>query len=129
MRQALEAGTATSNSLGETIRSFDTLMARFDKPEDASKPPSPPGKPFDITEYTAAAREFAATTRELQALMATLDAQGAGVAILATRAGTEARDVTDHLFWRLAALLGLLLAGLLAVGVGYRAFGHWLARR
>lgn len=129
MRQALEAGTVTSNSLSETIRSFDTLMARFDKPADAPKPPSPPGKPFDITEYTAAAREFAATTRELQVLMATLDTQGAGVANLAARAGTEARGVTDYLFWRLAALLVLLLAGLLAVGVAYRAFAHWLARR
>ena len=61
--------------------------------------------------------------------MATLDAQGEGVATLATRACTEARDVTDYLFWRLAALLVLLLAGLLAVGVAYRAFAHWLARR
>lgn len=129
MREALEAGTVTSQSLGETIRSFDALMARFDKPQAASQPPSVPAKPFDITEYTAAAREFAATTRELQSLVMTLDAQGAEVATLAARAGAEARGVTDHVFRRLAALLALLLVGLLAVALGYRAFTHWLAQR
>lgn len=129
MRQVLEAGTATSQSIGETVKSLDALMARFDKPKDPNAPSAPPARPFDITEYAAAAREFAATTRELQGLVTLLNSDGSRIATLTSGAGSEARAVSDYLFWRLAALIAVLLAGLLFVLVGYRAFSHWLARR
>jgi hypothetical protein len=115
LRASLEAGTATSNSLGETLRSFDTLMARFAKPAGAAQPPATPGKPFDIAEYSAAAREFAATTRELERLVRTLDTSAAGVDQMTER-------LVDHLFWRIAQLVVLLVAVVFAAALGYRAF-------
>src|SRR5208283_3764724 len=69
VRAALEAGTATSNSLNATIRSFDQMVAGFEKPAPAGGPAQPPSRPFDITEYTAAAAEITRAANELKQLI------------------------------------------------------------
>ncbi len=123
MRAALEAGTATSDSLNTTIRSADQLIGRFDKP----KPPGAArGRPFDITEYTAAAAGFAHTANELQQLIATVDRGTPALAQSADRAASNLQAVIDHLLWR-ATLLGLLLiAGGFGGAIAYRRFTrHW----
>lgn len=121
LKGTLEAGTATSNSLDTTIRSLDSLMARFDKPSANPAPePAVPAKPFDIADYAAAAREFSVTARELQALVQSIDAGTPGLESLTTRATVELNTVIDHLFWRLALLGVLLVLACVAGAVAYR---------
>lgn len=120
LKGTLEAGTATSNSLEATIRSLDSLMARFDKPSNAAPDPAVPAKPFDIADYAAAAREFSATARELQALVESIDAGTPGIAGLAERTTAELNGVIDHLFWRLVLLGVILVLACVAGAVAYR---------
>ncbi len=79
LRGTLEAGTATSNSLTTTIRAFDQLMAGFQKPAPAGAPPATPGRPFDITEYTAAAAQITRAADELKQLIAGIEQGSPGV--------------------------------------------------
>jgi hypothetical protein len=122
LRAALDAGTATSNSLGTTIRSADQLVARFDKPKPPGAAAEPPGRPFDITEYTAAAAGIAHTADELQQLIAALERGAPAVAQSADRTASNLQAVIDHVLWR-ATLLGLLLiAGGFGSALAYRRF-------
>jgi len=120
LRAALDAGTATSDSLNTTIRSADQLIARFDKPKPAGASEQPRGRAFDITEYTAAAAGFARTANELQQLLATVERGAPTLAQSADRAANGLQTMIDHLLWR-ATLLGLLLI--------VSAFGSALAYR
>lgn len=120
LRQTLEAGTAASDSINAAIRSLDSLMARFQALKARPEPALFQGKPFNIAEYSTAAREFAATTRELEGLLRTLDSGAPGVVTLANGVFANAKSLTDYIFWRVAALLTLSVALLFAAAVGYR---------
>jgi hypothetical protein len=117
---ALDAGTATSNSLNTTIRSFEQLMAAFEKPTPVGGPPAAPGKPFDITEYTAAAGEVTRAASELKQLLAGIEREEPALAEVSGRAAASLQQVIDHAYWRMAELLGLLLLGGLAAALAYR---------
>jgi len=120
LRAALESGTATSESLNTTVRSFDELMARFDKPAAAGSSARTPARPFDITEYTSAAAEITRTATELQTLIAGIDRDSPALGQAADRAAATLRGVVDHAYWRTAQLLGLLIAGSLGAALTYR---------
>jgi hypothetical protein len=127
LRGALEAGQITAGSVDQATRSIDALMARF---QDRVRPPDqPPGRPFDITEYTQAASEITRAANELTQLMKTIGMQAPGVggAVGSTLETSiaQGRSLIDHLYLRLAWLISLLLGGLLAVLLIYR----WLAPR
>ncbi len=126
MRAALEAGTATSNSLDATIRSFDQLVARLEKPK-AGDAQTPSGRAFDITEYTAAATEMTRTAAQLESLIGSVDRGGPELAQASERAAATLRGVVDHAYWRGAELLGVLIAGALGAALVYRvAARRWL---
>jgi hypothetical protein len=120
VRAALEAGTATSNSLNTTIRSFDQMVAGFEKPAPAGGPVQSPGRPFDITEYTAAAAEITRAAGELQQLIAGVDHGSPDLVRAADHATATLRDLVDHAYWRVVQLIGLLLLGGLGVALAYR---------
>ena len=127
LRTALEAGRGTAGAVDEAARSIDALVARFqDRPRT---PGEPPGRPFDITEYTQAATEITRAAHELTRLMNTVGVQapGLGGAVGSTLQGgvAQGRVLVDYLFVRVAWLIALLLGGLLAVLLLYR----WLAPR
>ncbi len=127
LRGALEAGTATSNSLDATIRSFDQLMARFEKPKAGDAAAQTSARPFDITEYTTAATEITRTAAELDSLIGSVDRGGPELARVSDRAGATLRGVVDHAYWRGAQLLGVLILGTLGAALVYRiAARRWL---
>ncbi len=128
LRGTLQAGTATSNSLTTTIRAFDQLVAQFQKPKPAGEPAAPPGRPFDITEYTAAAAQITRAANELQQLIAGIEQGTPALAQSAGRAAATLQDVVDHAYWRIVELIALLLLGGLAAALAYRGIARrWLA--
>jgi hypothetical protein len=125
LRQTLEAGTTTSDSLNATIHSLDALVARFKGTQPSPKQTRPPARPFNIVEYIEAAREFANTTRELEGLIRTLDSDAPGVVAMTHGAFADAKNLVNFAFWHIAALLVLMVVLLFAAAVAYRAlFAH-----
>ena len=126
LRGALEAGTATSNSLNTTIHSFDQLVAGFEKPK-AGEAAQSPGRPFDITEYTAAAAQITRAANELQGLIAGIERGTPALDAAAGRATTSLQSVVDDAYRRLAELIALLLLGGLGAALAYRGIARrWL---
>jgi hypothetical protein len=127
LRKALEAGTATSDSLQATLRSFDTLMGRFARPPGA-QPSKTPSRPFDITEYAAAARELATTARQLEVLVVQLEAGTPGLGQLAQRTTQDLSNLVDRTFWRLVVLIIVLVGATLLAAIAYRVVSKKLSR-
>ena len=122
LRAALEAGNTTAVSVDQAVRSIDALVALAKAPPP---PGRPPGRPFDVTEYTQAATEISRAASELNTLLGTL---GTGAPAVGTAVGAglaQGRTLVDYLFVRAAWLIAMLLGGLLAVLLLYR----WLAPR
>jgi hypothetical protein len=115
LHELLDAGTATSESLNSTIHSLSSLLARIRPTSTGSAGIGAAANPFDIAEYTEAAREFAATSRELERLIRTLDSSTPAVAAATRQAFAEARELVDYIFWRVAALILLSLLFLSAI--------------
>jgi hypothetical protein len=120
LRSALETGTQTSNSLNTTIQSFDQLVARLDKPTSSAGSAQKPGRPFDITEYTAAAAQIARAAGDLQQLIAGIDQGTPALARAAEQGSASLREVVDHAYWRAMQLIAVLLLGGLAAALTYR---------
>jgi hypothetical protein len=127
LRKALEAGTATSDSLQETLQSFDALMGRFKKPP-GTQAANEPSRPFDITEYAAAARELAATAKQLEVLVVQLEAGTPGLGQLAQRTTQDLGNLVDRAFWRLLVLIIVLVGGIFLAAIGYRVVSRKLSR-
>jgi hypothetical protein len=105
VKDTLEAGTHTSESVTTTIAALDALVARV-KPTGGPASASPvPGRTFDITEYAATARDVASAAQAAQALLAQLEMSGAGVQRLKDATKQDLQDVIDRAFWRAMVLL------------------------
>jgi hypothetical protein len=127
LRQALEAGTAASNSLTISIRAFDKLMGRFDQPAAATGVAQTPGRPFNITEYTDAAGEIARAAKELQGLIAGVDRDKPALMQAADRTTAALQGVIEHAYWLLVRLIGILLLGSLCAALLYRGIARrWI---
>ncbi len=120
IRGTLEAGTATSDSLQGTVRGIDSLFGRFDKSEEESTAPAMLAKPFDIADYANAAREFAATARQLEVLMVQLNAGAPQIGDLAHRTVADMRALVDFAFSRLIILVVVLVAAVWIAALAYR---------
>jgi hypothetical protein len=126
LRQTLEAGTQTSQSLNATVGAVDALVERF-KPKEAV--PGAPKKPFDINDYTRAAAEFTATARQLEQLVAALDQNVPGVTAAAQRVTEGGRDLVDYAFRRALALIAVMIVGVFGAVLAYRLLVTRLTRR
>ena len=113
LRDVLNAGTQTSQSVTGTVTALDALVARFqpDEPEPAST--STPKRPFDITEYAATARDLAAAAERVQSLLAQLNTSSKDVERVTRAATQEVNGIIDHAF-KLALVL-IFALGFVAV--------------
>jgi hypothetical protein len=128
LRGTLQAGTATSDSLATTIRAFDQLVAQFEKPAPAGTPAAPPGRAFDITDYTAAAAQITYAAKELQQLIAGIEQGTPALAQSADHAAATLQIAVDHAYRRIVELIALLLVGGLAAALAYRGIARrWFA--
>jgi PAS domain-containing protein len=124
LRGTLEAGNATAASVDQAVRSLDALVARFSaKPASAGGPA--PARPFDINEYRQAAEEITRAADQLQQLLDSVGGRAPQIASVVDSSLGKGRALVDYLVLRVAALIVLLLAGILATLLAYR----WLAPR
>ena len=123
LKNTLEAGTATSESLTTTIQTLDAFVSRFDKPIGAA-PQTTDTRPFDIRDYTATARELATAAQQLQALLIQLNSSGAAVSGLTRTAADDLRLVVDHAFWRAVQLTLILTIAIAAAVLVVRHFSR-----
>jgi len=108
VRDVLNAGTQTSQSVTGTVSALDAFVARFQPDEPASANASTPKRPFDITEYAATARDLAAAAERVQALLAQLNTSSKDVERVTRAATQEVNGIIDHVF-KLALVLILVL--------------------
>jgi len=128
LRQALEAGNQTSESLTTTVRAVDELVSRF-RPGEAATEHGVPKRPFDINDYTRAAAEFAATARQLEQLVAVLDQNAPGLTVAAQTVTASGRELVDYAFRRALALIAFMIVGVFGAVFAYRLIVARLARR
>jgi ABC-type transporter Mla subunit MlaD len=124
-RGTVEATRALSESLTETLRVLDAFVGRFAKkegeqpagapagiaPAAAETASTPPGRPFDITEYGAAAEQIGAAVRDLGTTIATLDKSLPQVQQALAEAAAQGERSVDHVFESAYRLLAAALAG------------------
>jgi len=113
LRDVLDAGTQTSQSVTGTVTALDAFVARFQPDDPQPANPSTPKRPFDITEYAATARDLATAAQRVQALLAQLNESSKDVERVTRAATQEVNGIIDHAF-KLALLLVLAL-GFVAV--------------
>ena len=124
LRQALQAGSTMSDSLNTTIGSLNALIKQFNAPPPPGTPAAPRGKPFDINDYTAAAKQMTATTQELIGLVQAVNAATPAITALGAKTTSDLKDLVSFVAWRVGALILLLAAAVLAAMLAYR----WIAR-
>ncbi|SPP66284.1 hypothetical protein [Nitrospira lenta] len=129
LRQTFHAGATTSDSLNATIKSFESLLAHMKDASPASEPSAGPSKPFDIAEYTDAARAFTTATRQLDELIRTMNTDVPTAVALTQSMVGEAKAVVDYAFWRLTTLLFLSVGMLLVAALGYRVLSYRIRSR
>ncbi|HVS19751.1 MAG TPA: hypothetical protein VMT18_14195 [Planctomycetota bacterium] len=67
---AAQALTATAQAIDAALQTFMRLSAELEgRPRPADQPPRPPGKPFDIEDYTRTAEALTAGLTELNAAL------------------------------------------------------------
>jgi hypothetical protein len=135
VHQTAEAGTAMVEALHETLKTLDALVKRLTEAGVIGGPPSPPqpgAEPFRIQDYTKAANQVEAATKQLtEAITAADQLLGSDgvrklperVAPIVERAESGARGLVNYAFTRVIVLLFLVLAAALA----YRFLSKWMA--
>jgi hypothetical protein len=118
--EAASAGKALAAEVNEVVKSLDQWFKNMDKASEAARhaPPPPPSKPFDITEYTAAASQATQlvsqinqTIKESQSLLASpaWDKRQDEVGRLANQtlaqAGERGKEFVSHLTLRIIGVL------------------------
>jgi hypothetical protein len=128
LRGALEAGTETSQSVTTSIRAFDQLMGRFDKTRAGGGAEPSSGRPFNITEYTAAAAEITRAAHELEGLIGDVNRARPALAQAAEHVSITLQDAIDRVFWRALELIMLLILTVLTAALTYRGITQRRAR-
>ena len=126
LQTTLAAGSDTAVAVDAAVESLDRLVARFPRREPGDE--SAVGRPFDITEYSAAAQEFARTARELTQLSEALGRDGPPVAGAVAQGVEAGRGLVNYLLGRVLLVGVLLIAAGLAAALAYRALAPRIAR-
>jgi hypothetical protein len=125
LRDVLNAGTQTSQSVTGTVTALDAFVARFQPDEPAPADPATPKRPFDITEYAATARDLATAAERVQALLAQLNESSKGVERVTRAATQDVNGIIDHAFK--LALVMIFALGFVAVSCAL-LYRYWSPR-
>jgi hypothetical protein len=129
LRGALQAGTDTATAVNGALQSFERISNLFaKKPQPASATPQPPGKPFDISDYTAMLEQAARTARELDSLAQHGDQLTPALRAATHDAASQAQGILNHLFLLLVLLVLVIAAAALLAALAYRRITMRFAR-
>ena len=128
VRDVLQAGAQTSQSVGATVAALDAFVARFQPKEMPPAASTAPARPFDINDYAQTARELASAAQDLQALLVQLDTSSTGVERLAGTTTQALQEVVDRAFWRGLVLIGALAIAALVATLAYRYIAAFVPR-
>ena len=116
MRGTLEAGSAAATSVDQATRSIDALVARF-----AKKPGEPAtASPSTSTSTRRPRRKSPAPPPQLDQLVGSVGTQSPRLGAALDAGAAQGRSLVDYFFVRVAWLIALLCAGLLATLLLYR---------
>jgi hypothetical protein len=123
VRATLGTGKEMSASLNTTFTTFDALMKRFGVGEPPPPgPPSSPGEPFRIQDYTQNAAQLEATAKQLSALLREVDQTlgspnlarlSAQVGPVVQQAQASGKEIVDYAFGRAVLLVAIVLVAAL----------------
>jgi hypothetical protein len=129
MRTTLQAGTDTATAVNGALQSFERISSLFaKKPQPASATPQPPGKPFDISDYTAMLQQAASTARELDNLAQHGDQLTPALRAATQDAAMRAQGILNHLFLLLVLLVLVIATAALLAALAYRRITMRFAR-
>jgi hypothetical protein len=115
LRLTLDAGSVAVSNVNDAIKSLDAFVARCQQPAPATATPSEPSKPFDIDDYTKALAQAAATARELNTLVASLDRSVPQASELSKSAEASGQRLLNRAFVLGLCLIAVLVGGLMLV--------------
>jgi hypothetical protein len=118
---AMQTGTELAKSTDAAVQSLDRFVARFDK--GAKTPETPARRPFDILDYATTARELSATIKELNEALGSLDRTMPQVKTAAATLEGAGNRLLGRLLLVGAALIVLLIGGVLSAALLYRRLG------
>jgi len=122
VRQTLDAGTELMKSSDTTINTLNNFIGRFDKPNKKPALVNTNARPFDILDYATTARETAATLKELNGTLNSLDQSLPRVQKASATFEQAGQRLLNRLFVLAAVLLAALISGTLAAALVYRRF-------
>jgi hypothetical protein len=131
-RSTFGAADTMAGEVAEAVRALDTFVGRFEgegdgaqvQPSAAAAAEEAPSRPFDITEYGAAAERIGVAAAELRTLVQELDTSLPRVEGLVADAVQRGEEAIDHAFRR--GLLGGLV--LIAAAAGAALLVRRMAR-
>jgi hypothetical protein len=126
--QTFQAGNEMAKSVDAAVKSLDGFI-RSVKPPAASQSETqsaaPHGKPFDVTEYGAAAAEISKAAQQLDSLTHSLEKTKPEVAEFVQHAGMQGKELVDYAFHKALLLIVVALAGIVITVLACR----WLTPR
>jgi hypothetical protein len=129
-RTAAEATRALSESLTVTLEALGIFLDRFKKTDSAAQPPgtkpATPSRPFDVTEYGAAAERIGVAVQEIHATLDALDQRLPEIRRVVDEAAVRGEQTIDYAWRRMLELVlaSLLGAALAVLGVRWIS-GRW----
>lgn len=128
-RSTADATRALADSLTPTLQALGVFLDRFKKdpnaPAQPAAEPATPSRPFDITEYGAAAERIGAAVHELNATLSALDEHLPEIRRVVDETAARSEGTIDYA-WR--RMLELLLAALVGAVVAVLAV-RWISLR
>jgi hypothetical protein len=124
--QALEAGSATAESVNTTLKTLDDFVRSVSKTNLLAGSAS--ARPYDVLDYATTARDIGSAAKDMQALLALASENAPHFGEIRRQAAADARAVVDHAFMRGLTLLFTLVLSVLLAGIVYRVVArrvHW----
>jgi len=140
LQHTFQSGNEMAGSVDAAVKSLDAFVGRVAPARGTAGPDVPTSgsavategstntvaaKPFDVTEYGAAAAQIAYAAQQLDTLTHSLDTSTPQINAVVERTGLQGKELVDYAFRRSVAFLALALVGFVLAMLAYR----WLALR
>jgi len=137
LQQTFRAGSEMATSVDAAVKSLDSFIHNVTPPRPTAPAPgegdtsrvasagTTAGKPFDVTEYGAAAAEIAKAAQQLDTLTHSLQKTTPEVTEVVQHARMQGKELVDYAFHRALLFLALALIGIVVAVPACR----WLAPR